>query len=393
MSIYTLLERPTDIIEGRSTEITTGLWSGDEGALSASIFLKESQVTSLSGQYYFDVYNRDPAADPEGLAEIQFAITYGHINGGGAPTTADEDLATLPTRAVYSQYRNLLLDPSDTLFTFRDNTTTEHIFVINLQRSRVREQLDPGNWILPLSGSSGSKGVFTFIDNSNQTLGALSVNSRAGRVFDVVSGSLSGVSGSTITSESQYYGLVYPDLGIIVLDPNKIGPLIGFTSTSADVGAGSATESVVEPFYDPDTNILSTTVVHAPITGSSNLDPAVEYNGTKPAYNHAALFVAINNALSADNVEFRARSAETIASTHYFIRLRNTQYNYSNNPTFYNSDNGVINIPEFRTDPKVYITTVGLYNDQNELLAVAKLSKPVRKSFEEELLLRVRLDF
>lgn len=388
MSIYTLLERPTDIIEGRSTEITTGLWSGDEGALSASIFLKTSQVTSLSGQYYFDVYDRDPAADPEGLAEIQFAVTYGHINGGGAPTTADEDLATLPTRAVYSQYRNLLLDPSDTLFTFRDNTTTEHIFVINLQRSRVREQLDPGNWILPLSSSNG---VFTFIDNSNQTLGALSVNSRAGRVFDVVSGSLSGVSGSTIVNESQYYGLVYPDLGIIVLDPNKIGPLIGFTSASFDDG-GSATGSVVEPFYDAGT-ISSATIVHAPITGSSNLVPPVVYDGTDPAYNHAALFVAIKNALRADNVEFRARSAETIASTHYFIRLRNTQYNYSNNPTFYNPDNGVINIPEFRTDPKVYITTVGLYNDQNELLAVAKLSKPVRKSFEEELLLRVRLDF
>jgi hypothetical protein len=47
----------------------------------------------------------------------------------------------------------------------------------------------------------------------------------------------------------------------------------------------------------------------------------------------------------------------------------------------------------FVNDPKVYITTVGLYNDQRELLAVAKLSKPLLKSFSKEALIRVKLDF
>jgi hypothetical protein len=92
-------------------------------------------------------------------------------------------------------------------------------------------------------------------------------------------------------------------------------------------------------------------------------------------------------------LEFRGRSAETISSTHYFVRLRNRDYNYSNNPTFRNPDDNTLRWTEFRTDPKVFITTVGLYNDTNELLAVAKLSKPVRKSYSEEVLLRVRLDF
>jgi hypothetical protein len=75
------------------------------------------------------------------------------------------------------------------------------------------------------------------------------------------------------------------------------------------------------------------------------------------------------------------------------VRLRNKEYNYSNNPTFSNTSTGVLVQSEFKNDPKVYITTIGLYNDSNELLAVAKLSKPVRKSFDEEVLLRVRLDF
>ena len=105
--------------------------------------------------------------------------------------------------------------------------------------------------------------------------------------------------------------------------------------------------------------------------------------------------MSIRNASNASgsNKGFRARSAETIASTHYFVRLRNKEYNYSNNPTFSNTSTGVLVQSEFKNDPKVYITTIGLYNDSNELLAVAKLSKPVRKSFDEEVLLRVRLDF
>ena len=120
------------------------------------------------------------------------------------------------------------------------------------------------------------------------------------------------------------------------------------------------------------------------------------WTDTVPAFNHAALFNSIKKAVDAPapaDYEFRARSAETISSTHYFVRLRNKEFNYSNNPTFFNPDTGVLVQSDFRNDPRVYITTVGLYNDENELLAVAKLSKPVRKSFDEELLLRVRLDF
>jgi len=50
-------------------------------------------------------------------------------------------------------------------------------------------------------------------------------------------------------------------------------------------------------------------------------------------------------------------------------------------------------ISGLRTDPKVYITTVGLYNDDNELLAIAKLSKPILKSKSREALIKVKLDF
>jgi hypothetical protein len=358
------------------------------------------QQIATSKEYYVDVYDSNPASDP--LAEVQFAISYGHIDGGGAPTLDISNQATLPTKAIYSQYRNLLLDPSDTKFSFQ-GVESDHIYIINFQRARIREQLDPGNWELPLSGANGIK---TFIDDSGQTLGALTANSKAGRVFNVVSGALSTISGSVTSSvngstwgtSGPGYGLVYPDLGIIVLNPDAIGPNVGFYRTGSTLPSqtgSAASSSVVAPWYTSTTftSIENQTVPYAPVTQS--LTDGQWGTGTLAAYNHAALFIAINNAIKATNYDkgFQARSAETISSTHYFVRMRNKEFNYSNNPTFFNPDNGSLVFADFRSNPKVYVTTVGLYNAQNELLAVAKLSKPVRKSFDEEVLLRVRLDF
>jgi hypothetical protein len=397
MSIYTTLP-PEDIVEANPTTITTGLWSGDTGSYESAWFVNTAagQQTVVSGEYYLDLYNKNPTVD--NLAEVQFSIAYGHINGGGAPTLADNELATLPTKAIYSQYKNLLLDPSDTKFSFQ-GIDSDHIYVINFQRARIREQLDPGNWELPLSGTNG---IRTFIDDSNQTLGALTANSKAGRVFNVISGSLVTSVGSVTSSTNSTtwnvggpgYGLVYPDLGIIVLNPNAIGPAIGMLISGSGTATGSSAigSSVIYTSTDITSATGPSTGPYAPVTHSLG---EAEYQSKKSAYNHFGLFVAINNASSSPTYDkgFRARSAETISSTHYFVRLRWRQYNYSNNPTFSNPSNGSFVQPTFITNPQTYITTVGLYNDENELLAVAKLSKPVRKSFDEEVLLRVRLDY
>ena len=90
---------------------------------------------------------------------------------------------------------------------------------------------------------------------------------------------------------------------------------------------------------------------------------------------------------------FTARNAEQVYATHYFIRLKNAEYNFSNNPSFTSGSQGEFSHATMYKDPKVYITTVGLYNDNNELLAVAKLSKPLLKSFTREALVRVKLEF
>lgn len=340
-----------DIVKANPTEVTVGLWPGETGSLVA--LYTGSQSTGSSGQYYWQIYDLNPTSS---TAEECFAVAYGHRTAGGHPTLLQDDNSTLAPQAVYSQYRNLLLDPGDTQFTFYGGWNSDHIYVINIQRSLFKERLDAGNWQLKLTGASGS---FTFIDDSGQALG--SAFGKSGQVFNVVSGSLSGSAGSTISASGSAtkggYGLFYPSLGIIVLNPDALDQTVGFYS-------GSYYTSGSQPWK--------------PVTGSV----------TQVQYNHGALFNAIR--LGAD---FQARSAENISSTHYFVRLRAKEFNYSNNPTFFDETNGSLVHTTFINDPRSYVTTIGLYNSSNELLAVAKLSQPVQKGYDKEVNVKVRLDF
>jgi hypothetical protein len=97
-----------------------------------------------------------------------------------------------------------------------------------------------------------------------------------------------------------------------------------------------------------------------------------------------------NQIKSSEN--FTLSSEETITSNFIFVRARNFQLNYSTNPSFVTGE-GVIRQPRFVDSPQVFPTTVGLYNDANELVAVAKLSRPLIKDFNKEALLRIKLDF
>jgi hypothetical protein len=86
-------------------------------------------------------------------------------------------------------------------------------------------------------------------------------------------------------------------------------------------------------------------------------------------------------------------SQETITSDFVFVRPRSSEFNYSENPSFISGSTGEVLYSSFINNPQTYITTIGLYNDTNELLAVAKLSRPLNKNFTKEALVRVKLDF
>ena len=109
---------------------------------------------------------------------------------------------------------------------------------------------------------------------------------------------------------------------------------------------------------------------------------------TSEQQNHKYLWESIK--LGGD---FEARRTENVSTSHYFVRATNREFNFSNNPSYTTGTDGTFSESTFETDPKTFITTVGMYNDSNELIAVAKTSQPIAKSFDKEVLIKVKLDF
>ena len=105
-------------------------------------------------------------------------------------------------------------------------------------------------------------------------------------------------------------------------------------------------------------------------------------------YNNRRIFTAISGGDS-----FELNSQENVTSDFVFVRPQNAEFNYTTNPSFITGSTGEVLYSTSINNPQVYITTVGMYNDANELLAVAKLSRPLVKDFTKEALIRVKLDF
>ena len=121
-----------------------------------------------------------------------------------------------------------------------------------------------------------------------------------------------------------------------------------------------------------------------------------DYNGTG-AYISSKLAGRQNNPAKLwnairDGANFIVDSQEKITSQYYFARAKNFEYNYTINPSFTDTS-GNLNFSSMINNPRTYISTVGLYNDNNDLVAVAKLSQPVTKDFTKEALIRVKLDY
>jgi hypothetical protein len=117
-----------------------------------------------------------------------------------------------------------------------------------------------------------------------------------------------------------------------------------------------------------------------------NLSPSRTDNSD--GFNNRRLFTSISGAAS-----FTANSQETLTSDYVFVRARNSEFNYSENPSFISGSTGEVIYNQFINAPQVYLTTIGMYNDSNELVAVAKMSRPLLKDFTKEALVRVKLDF
>jgi len=331
---------PEDFVVS-SDSITSTLWSTGAPVLT-EFYTSSVQEASSAGNYYLSVYQTSSTLD---TAAVQFDIVYCDVLGSGSSWYNSIVPENSPTKTMYGQYRSLILEDENASFVFGTGNnviTSSNFWVLNIERARYKESLFPGSLNLVLSGSGARK--ITLTDNSAVT----TVNTFIGatRVFQLVSGS----NGTPITTDNGYvagsgsYGLVFPDLGVIMLNPYAISQSL-----------------------------------HVEATRSNDADTGL---------NNTRLFGAIQRGDS-----FQLNSQETITSDYIFVRARNSEFNYSENPTFISGSTGEVIYDDFINNPQTYLTTVGFYNDSNELLAVAKMSRPLIKDFTKEALIRVKLDF
>jgi hypothetical protein len=308
---------------------STPAWSNYSASL-LGFFQSAAQIGSDSGRYYTNVYNLSPDTNPN--AEIQFAIAYGHSKGSGSQYYNNSVPGLSPSRTVYGQFINLLFGEDEgASFNFGGPAVNNEDFLaIVVDRARYKQSITPGSLQLRLSGFA------PYITDNSQITSTIEYTN-AGRRYTLGSGSFgNGImpAGST----AGVYGYLYPDVGVIIINPSAISSI-----------------GVLRNFDTDDGN---------------------------------------PNRLRGDMTRFTLQSEETVTSDFVFCRARNAEFNYSINPSFsVSASAGTILYNDFIQNPTTYITSVGMYNDNNELLAVAKLSKPLKKDFTKEALIRVKLDF
>jgi hypothetical protein len=372
-SVFNPFDRKRDIILNRTKSGTKGLFDGDD---NMECYFTSSTKPTSSNAYYYEV------TDCETCGRIPyFAAAYGHVSGSGSVFISNDTTASSyslsATHTIYSQYQLMCLEAERTSdgislskFSFVSESVTvasDDIYVINFNRNGIKDRLDPGNFQISLSKLSGSfftnsvhtgsnvkvglSEVMHLIDDSDDFDELESCYGDPLTSYSIVSGTLD--SGKLQAATVNAYGRVYPNLGVIILHPKRLNEFLSFNTVTGSNIAGN---------------------------------------------NAFKLFTAISGAAApfgtrTDSHYITARNVKYKTTNHYFVRSYTGYSNYTNNPTFVSSSRNEIFDKCFIKEPQTYITSVGLYNSSRELMAIAKLSKPIAKTFDTDLLIKIRLSW
>jgi len=232
-------------------------------------------------------------------------------------------------------------------------TKNKEAYFINFSRLLTKDEIKKGSFTLELGATQAYATPFTDRITLKDTNAAsiYKINSPAGEygilyVSNSAGVPLDGITGST----QQAAGLIYYQAGIAVVSGSVFDSLLSSSVQMNPAGEG----------------------VDAILTGSA-------ISGNCDALRHRVRNISFNNTVE-------------LNSTIYYCRVNNTDFNYSSNPTYLSSSKLVVK-NNSQDLPVSYMTTVGLYSPDNELLAVAKLSEPLKKDPSTEFTLRVRLDY
>jgi len=335
--------------------VTNGFFDGGVGTLAGSN-LSTSSLSATQKSYYYNLQHN---------SKDMFSISYGHILGSGSAEQSTTVEGT--TQAIYKQFFNFVEPEATNLrdeagWSMIDGTdgansvTQEGVYILSAERLQMKDRLNPGTWTVTLSGSStaGAAASLNLTDDSK------TVDSTAvpfGSRFNIVEGSAGEV---TTAHTTKTYGFFYPDAGLMVFSANALSSSLpgsgsSFNNFGGSVGGGSG---------------LAQNLTVADATDNAwKLTRAIQLGSTT------------------------LRSEEQQFVFDYFCRAKSNEFNLSQNLTFWSGSTYEIRHSDMVTNPQVFISEVGLYDGQNSLVAVGRLSSPINKNFSSEAIVKVRLTY
>ena len=335
--------------------VTNGFFDGGVGTLAGSN-LSTSSLSATQKSYYYNLQHN---------SKDMFSISYGHILGSGSAEQSTTVEGT--TQAIYKQFFNFVEPEATNLrdeagWSMIDGTdgansvTQEGVYILSAERLQMKDRLNPGTWTVTLSGSNtaGAAASLNLTDDSK------TVDSTAvpfGSRFNIVEGSAGEV---TTAHTTKTYGFFYPDAGLMVFSANALSSSLPGSGSSFNTAGGNVA---------PGNGLAQDLTVADATDNAWKLTRAIQLGSTT------------------------LRSEEQQFVFDYFCRAKSNEFNLSQNLTFWSGSTYEIRHSDMVTNPQVFISEVGLYDGQNSLVAVGRLSSPINKNFSSEAIVKVRLTY
>jgi hypothetical protein len=337
------------------------------------VFTAENNVKNYSHGQFQSVYDYPVLSSS---ANHIFDITMGYDES----SALSHSNSTQNSKKInmYNQMSQLLLGYTGSTNTVRvfesdlvlDQTgSMKEVYFVNFSRLLTKDQIKKGSVEIKL-GRGAMRG----------TAG------NAGCAFNAVTGSGG--------NEKDAFVITLTDASASVDDTGTLNTLGGDYGVLYDAGGASSTDTGIGKgiiFYQAGIMVLTASIFSS---SNGNLDAFWKYEGNTWSAIQTMMTGAISSSCDAlrQRIQSISFNRKEINSTIYFCRVPHNKFNYSTNPTYITGSklrvkNNAVD------DPVSYITTVGLYSSNNELLAVAKLSEPLKKTPSNEMTLRVRLDY
>lgn len=309
--------------------------------ISSSIYLPLANVKQFRniasgsaaidlGGYYEGVYDASPTSS---LSSALFDVTFGYATGSTYNVAATTTSSQSEKVKIYRQMAAALLGDPDATFTITSTARKEAIFVV-IKRNLMKDELKKGT-------------VSLCINSANPLQYSASDVGAAVSFQQALGGDYAPLKHNGTGSE---VGQVWYNAGIIVLHPDTAYGAI-------PVWSGTMPKTLIN----------------------------LQYSGTINQ-------IADGFRQKTERIDFNNQT--NLQSSVYFCRAFNNEFNYSSNPTF-TDDNGLIRVTSGSNilTTRTYITTVALYDENDNLLGVGKTNKPVLKCNESEAIFRLRLDY